>query len=278
MNTIIKINNKENISYYSNNCSGFILGLKDYSTDYIEYSIQEIEEIVNNYKDKEIFIAVNKNIFNSELDDLLEKLILLSKLNIKAVLFYDMSVLYLKNKYNIDIDLVWNQTHMVTNYNTCNYYYEKGVKYGFISGEITLDEILEINNKSNMKFMCLIVGHQVMSHSKRKLLTNFYKSIDKEFDNVEKNVFDRDERYIVKEDKTGTTFKTGDIVNGIIYLDKLKELDYVVIDEDFIDKKIILDLLICIEKSDIDKSIELIGNNTSFFNKKTIYKVKKGDK
>ena len=31
---------------------------------------------------------------------------------------------------NIKIDLVWHQTHMVTNYNTCNFYYDNGVNYG----------------------------------------------------------------------------------------------------------------------------------------------------
>ena len=32
---------------------------------------------------------------------------------------------------------------MVTNYNTCNYYYDKGCEYGVVSSEITLDEINE---------------------------------------------------------------------------------------------------------------------------------------
>ncbi|MDD6878927.1 MAG: U32 family peptidase [bacterium] len=278
MKSIVKINDKNNISYYSNNCDGFILGLKGFSVDYEEFTILEIENLVNTYSKKDIFISINKNIFNDELVLLKESLMKLSMLNIKGILFYDMSILYLKNKYSIEIDLVWNQTHMVTNYNTCNYYYNKGVKYGFISGELTIDEILEINNKSDMKFMTLIIGHQIMSHSKRKLLTNYYKSINKEFDNKEKYISEKTGSYIVKENETGTTFKTNDIVNGIIFIDKLKKLDYVVIDEDLIDKEIIKKLLICVYKNDIENSIELIGDNTSFFNKKTIYKVKKGTK
>ena len=73
-------------------------------------------------------------------------LVQLDKMNITGVFFYDLAVLELKRELNLNIDLVWNQTHMVNNYKTCNYYYSKGVKYALLGKEITLDEILEIIN------------------------------------------------------------------------------------------------------------------------------------
>ena len=47
---------------------------------------------------------------------------------------------YIKEKYNLNTPLVWNQNYFVNNYETCNYYYTKGIKYGVISNEITKEE------------------------------------------------------------------------------------------------------------------------------------------
>lgn len=288
MDVLVKINNKENIKYYSNYTDGFILGLKDFSVDYYEFDLSEIKDIVSCYVDKSFFVAINKNIFNNELDELESLLIKLNELNIKGILFYDMSVLYLKNKNKLTIDLVWNQTHMVTNYNTCNYYYSKGVKYAFVSGEITLDEIIEINNNTKTSLLVQLVGHQVMAHSRRKLLSNYYASKNAKNFSFSNIIKERDEEYIVKEKTSGTTFKTTKILNSIPYLETLNNnnISYGVVDEDFIDKDVVIECLKLINEirnknniqSNIDKSYKLLGDCTSFLFKKTIYKVKRGDK
>jgi len=288
MEVLVKINNKDNIKEYLEYTDGFILGLKDFSVDYYEFDILEIKEIVSLYSNKSFFVAINKNIFNSELSILEKRLNELNSLNIKGILFYDMSVLYLRNKNNLGVDLVWNQTHMVTNYNTCNYYYSKGVKYAFVSGEITLDDILELGSKTNSSLLMQIVGHQVMSHSRRGLLTNYYASKGIKNNSFSKIISERDEEYIIKENNSGTTFKTTKILNAIPYIEKLKEnnISYGVVDEDFIEKDLVIDVLKLIKEinnnfnieQNIKKSYELIGSYTSFLFKKTIYKVKKGDK
>ena len=288
MDVLVKINNKNNVEYYSNYADGFILGLKAFSVDYYEFDLSEIKDIISCYVDKSFFVAINKNIFNNELDKLESVLIELDKINIKGILFYDMSILYLKNKNKLNIDLVWNQTHMVTNYNTCNYYYSKGVNYAFVSGEITLEEIIELSRKTNSNLMVQVVGHQVMAHSRRKLLSNYYASKGERALSLYNFIKERDEEYIVKENASGATFKTGKILNAIPYIEQLREsnISYVVVDEDFIDKEIIKECLILISeinkekniKENIDKGYKLIGEWNSFLFKKTIFKVKKGDK
>lgn len=288
MDVLVKINNKENIKSYYNYTDGFLLGLKDFSVDYYEFDLSEIKEIVSLYKDKIFFVAINKNIFNNELEELEKILIDLNELNIKGILFYDMSVLYLKNKNNLNIDLVWNQTHMVTNYNTCNYYYSKGVKYAFVSGEITLDEIIEMNNKTSSSLMVELVGHQVMAHSRRKLLSNYYASKNEENASFTNVIKEREEEYIVKEKTCGTTFKTSKILNAIPYVEILNNnnISYGVVDEDFIDKDVMIECLVLINEiknnnnvqENIDKSYKVLGDCSSFLFKKTIYKVKRGDK
>ena len=148
---IATVCSKDNILEYKKiGASAFIFGLLNFSSGYHnELSIEEIKELRTIY-DGELFIAVNKNMFNSELEELEKELIELDKLNINGILFYDISVLSLHNRLNLKTPLVWNQTHMVTNYNTCNYYYDKGVEYVYLSSEITTSEICEIKEKSKI--------------------------------------------------------------------------------------------------------------------------------
>lgn len=277
--------------YKEHGIDTFILGLKDYSVNYPMVSIEEIKELSTKYK---LFIAVNKNIFNGELDDLLSKLKELSKLNILGILYYDIGVLNLVKENNISLDLVWHQTHMVTNYNTCNYYYEKGVKYAYLANEITLDEMIEIKNKSNIIPIVEVFGYPIVSFSRRKLLTNYFKSIDKEKTKDLYKLDDKDGSLLIKENNDGASILNGKITNGTRPLFDLinNNFEYLVLDMQEIDLDTSLKILdkymyilenISIitdeEKEDIiSYTNNLVGDNTNFFYKKTIYKVKKGDK
>ena len=101
-------------------------------------------------------------------------------------------------------------------------------------------------------------------------------------------IYEHDNKYLISEDNNGTIIKTSTIFNGIEILPELIEnnLSYVVVDEDLIDYNIILNILDIVSniiqgknvEKNINKSYELIGNNTSFLYKKTIFKVKKDNK
>lgn len=292
MKYVVIPNDINEIEYYNKKgIDTFIVGLEDYCINYPSFSLDEIKDLSSKYR---LFIAVNKNIFNSECSDIKEKLLELSKLPILGVLFYDLGILNIVKENNIEIDLVWHQTHMVTNYNTCNFYYDKGVNYGFLANEITLDEILEIKKKTKMKLMVECFGYPIMSHSRRSLLTNYFKSINKEKENRVYNLTDRENSYLLKETKDGASILFGNLINGTKPLFDLIENDinYVVLDmqevsleigEKVVDKYLyILNSFSNItedEKNEIISNMnELIGESTNFFYKKTIYKVKKGDK
>lgn len=279
-------NNINNLDkYIEYGCNSFILGLKDYSINYCGVTIEEVKNIVNQHKDIEVFISVNKTIFNNELEDLETKLVELNSISIKGILFYDLGVLSLYQKHKFNYSLVWHQTHMVTNYNTVNYYYDKGAMYAYLAGEITSSEMVEIKNKTKSKLFATIIGHPIMAHSRRKLLTNYYESQDRSYNGDLTLINEKDNSYIVTETKDGTCIYDNNIINGIDYIDELSILDYGVIhgfnmDEDLLVKLISLlnDVINNNSDSSKEKIKELIGNNTGFFNKKTIFKVKKDEK
>ena len=276
---------EKNTSNFNNlKTDGIILSLKDYSVQStIYYELDEIKEIINKYPKLEVFIKMNKNIFNDEIDKLKEVLIKLNKLNIKGIFFYDLAILNIKQELDLDVDLVWDQSHMVNNYRTCDYYYNEGVKYALLGKEITLEEIKEIVEKSKITSMVEVVSTPAIAYSKRKLLTNYYKSINKtKKDTLEILEKVTNKYYIVKESNNGTSFYTKDIMNGTSIIKDLYSVNtpYIIMREDgvpafdelvndtfeFIENK-------CKDEEYIEKYKKL-GDNTNFFFKETMYKVK----
>ena len=266
---------------------GLILSLKNYSSQsYLTYTFEEIEQIIKDNPDKEIFINLNKNFFNDEIESLKEILLRIDKLNVKGIFFYDLAILQLKKECNLKTDLIWSQTYMVNNYKTCNYYHSKGVKYALLSKEITLEEIKEIITKSKIEAMVETVSMPSVAFSKRKLLTNYYHNLNKE---AKKNLVVTEkatnEEYQVLEDETGTNFFLNKITNATSIIKELYSCNcpYIILREYGIDHELFKELLIdtqkyieskCQDEEYINK-YKILNDFTNFFFKKTIYQVKK---
>lgn len=278
--------NTRNISDYLNYTNSFIIGLKDFSINYQEYSLEEIKKLKEDYPNIEIFVSVNKNIFNSDLKLLEENLDVLDKLDINGLLFYDLSILSIVNRKKLSIPLVWSQEHMTTNYNTCNYYYDKGCKYVNLSSEITVDEIKEIKDNSQIKLISFMFGYPDVSFSRRKLLTNYFlhNNLNKEKDWYSISS-DENNKYFIKESNLGTRILYGNVLNGIKPFYDLKDiLDYAILNEELMNHdtfisglKVFRELLddkITLDSAN-QKITELVqSDDTVFYYKKTIYKVK----
>ena len=278
--------NTRNILEYLNYTNSFIIGLKDFSINYQEYTISEIKKLKEDYPSIELFVSINKNIFNSDLLLLEEYLEELSKIDIKGVLFYDLSILSIVNRKKLNINLVWAQEHMTTNYNTCNYYYSKGCKYVYLSSEITVDEIKEIKEKSKIELISFFFGYPDVSFSKRKLLTNYflYNKLNKDKDWYTISS-DEENKYFIKESSLGTRILYGKVMNGIKPFYELKDIiSYGVLNEELMDHDIFIKALAVFKElnderitmEEANKRIITLVNSvdTVFYYKKTIYKVK----
>lgn len=284
MKLLIEPSNKNKL--YLDIVDGVILPLNDLAVESnIYFTLEEIEKISKNYNDREIFVKINKNLMNNDIDKVRDALIKLDKLKVKGIFFYDLAILQLKKELNLDVDLVWNQTHMVNNYKTCNYYFEKGVKYALLGKEITLDEIKEILEKSKIISMVEVVSRPSVAFSKRKLVSNYLKNEGRALENkltIKEKITDT--FYDVVEDKNGTSFYLNRIMNGTSIIKELfdNECSYIIfreygLEDNFFQliidtKKYILNG--CLENDYVDK-YKILGNDTNFFFKKTIYRVKK---
>ena len=102
-----------------------------------------------------------------------------------------------------------------------------------------------------------------------------------------KTICEHDKEYLITDNSDGTCIYEGDIINGIDYLNELNDsgIEYGIIHGFNIDDNLLERIISCTKevrdnnsKAIIDEIKTLIGNNTGFFDKKTIFKVKKDEK
>ena len=273
---VIKDNNY--IDYLNCGLDGIIFPLKDFSVDYFKYfSLDEIQEYKSRTK-KKCYVIINKLIFNKELNMLLFTLKKLEDLKVDGVFFYDLAVVNLVKENNININLIFNQTHMVMNSDTINLYYNLGVSSAYLSNEITKEEILNIRNNTKSSLFVLLLGNPSVAMSKRKLLTSYFanKSIKGKKELIIKEPISKQE-FLVKEDDNGTTFFYNKRINlSNIYLELVSNnIDYGIIMQgnySSLEYRKLITSFVNFDK----KTIDLIaGHNRGFLYRKTIYKVKK---
>lgn len=264
---------------------GFIIGIDNMSVNTnLNIPINNIS-ILDDYKDKDIFISLNKNMHNIDLKHLKDIMIKLSNYNIKGVLYYDVAVLQIYKEIKPNYELVWSQEHSTTNYSTINYWYEKGAKYTYLSSDITFEEIKEIKQNSKSTLLVNLFGYLPMFVSKRHIVKN-YLNYFKLKDSSKINYMEKENKiYPIIDKEIGTMCYSNNILNGLKY--SLDLLDcYIVLNSLDID----LDKFICvinlfrnINSKNIEESNNKINNmfnnvDLGFLEKKTIYKVKKNDK
>lgn len=270
-------------TYLEQGAEGLLLPLSSYSSDYlVTFSLEEIENCCK--ENKPVFVIINKVVFDEEIEPLKEILRKLDSFGIEGVFFYDLALLELWKENSYSFDPVWNQTHMVTNTKTCDYYKEQGVSYGYLASEITMEEMKKIIEESKMEFFVLLSGHQIVAHSKRKLLKNYYSVLSKKEQNpitIEEPI--SHQKYDVYEDATGTTFFYHEPLNSSKALPLFSKMEVRgVLNEDFFSHSEFLRILSLYSSYQRDPKEEtlhqldqLLGDYTGFLEKKTIFKVKK---
>ncbi len=252
---------------------GFIVGINGLCVN--TPLVIDKEELDNLKYDKEIFISLNKNMFNSDIDILKETLNYLKNKKINGIFFYDLSVLKLAKDLDVNIPLVWSQEHLTTNYLTCNYYYDKGCKYVYLSSEITLKEITQIATNTKLLTIVPIFGYLPMFNSKRHIVNNYLDTFNLENNNKIHYMYKENNYYPIVDDNIGTTAYSSKILNGIEEIKVLEEnnVSYVTYNSFNIPcdkfKKVL-------EGENPDELFE--NTDKGFLYKETIYRVKKNEK
>ena len=265
------------LEYLDNGLDGMILPLESFSVDYFKYySISDIKEYRKN-TDKLLYVVINKMIFNNELDSLFKVLKELENIKVDGVFFYDLAVLNLVRENNLSINLIYNGTHMVTNSDTIDLYYDLGVKGAYLSNEITKNEVLNIRSNTKSDLFILLLGNPVVAMSRRSLLTSYFANKNKsKSDLITIKEPKSGQEFLVKEDSNGTTFFYNRRLNLSNVYKELKDsgINYGIVEQgDYSsdEYKELINAFVNFNKKKID---ELVGHNRGFLYRETIYKVK----
>lgn len=285
MDIIIKAKSYKNLDkYIEMGANAFLFGINKFSINNLtNLNIRDLIRLKRKYKDIKIYISLNKNMFNKDLKELTNFLKEVDKLNIDGIFFYDLSILNIAKKINLKTNLVWNQNYFVNNYETCNYYYDKDIKYGVISNEITKEEIEKLVRNTKMNMFINVFGYQMMSYSKRKLISNYFRFIKNI--NLKKchKLIENSRTFIIKEEKYGTCFLSDYVLCYVDYLNYFNNIGIkgIILNEDNIEKDKFLNIIKIYKDSIYSKDLnfnkikQIVPNiSIGFLNKKTVFKVK----
>ena len=264
-----------------------VVGIENLSVNFLEVKFSDIPNLSEKVhsKSKKIFISINKNMHNHNLDDVEKVLKKCEELMIDGIFYCDVAVLNIHRKLSLTIPLVWNAEHLATNYNTINYWAKNGISYAFLSNEITLDEIIEIKKNVTIPLIAQAFGYIPMYVSKRHAIDNYLKHFDLSTSSKDFYIFKEEKKYPILERKDNTEIYSYFILNAIVeYADS--DIDYVLlngfkIDSDKFIEVIDMFKMVTKENSlDYKERIDSMFNNTGlcFLYKEAIYQVKKNEK
>lgn len=286
MKLLIMPSSIKQVNEISDNIDGVIVGLGKLCINMpVNFTKEEIFEIIDicNKNSKEVFISLNKNMFNSDLEYLKEILLELDKKEINGILYYDIAIVNMKEELKLKTDLVWNQEHLTTNYLTSNYWYDFGAKYTYLSSEITIDEINEISEKASAKLMVTLFGYLPMFVSRRHLVKNYLDTFNLT-DDSKINILEKEgNKYQIIDTEDGTVAYSSHILNGITEVFNTK-VDYMVLNSFSIDDDKFKEVVYMFKTVTTDnvndykeKIDSMFKTSLGFLYKETIYKVKRND-
>lgn len=217
------------------------------------FSIIQLEKIVNKSKETntKIYVLVNKMIFDNEIDLLTKTLQTLNDLEIDGIYFSDMAVFMVARSLDLHNLLVYAPGMTIVNSQDVKEYLSLGIQAVELANEITLEEKIEIAKNNPNQVGVVIAGYMLMSYSKRKALSNYFKEIDKDVSlkdnfNLRLKEATRTGLMPVYEDNEGTYIYSEYILDSFEFIKQLQtaKFKYFRIDGIFLCNEMIDDLYV----------------------------------
>ena len=158
--------------------------------------------------------------------------------------------------------------HLNASINSHLFYKKRGITGSIVTNDITYNEVLDIKNNTGMNIFYMVYGYLPIFYSRRCLIINYFKYIDKENNSDRYYIYNDNMKYMVIEHNFGTIIYSP-LVNMINEIDKLSNIDNLIIDLSYNNDIDIIDKYLNKEHMD--------NTYTGFFDKKTIYKLRGGN-
>ena len=178
-----------------NGCDAVYIGdeLKNFSIDELNKSV----EYAHN-RGKKVYVSLNKIPHENDINKIKKYIKSLIDTGIDAIVVIEPGMLTIVRDVCEYITIHLSDQANVTNYETAIFWHNQGVKRVIVSKELSCEEIGQIRLKSpiDMEIEALVHGSLFISHSGRKLLSNFLKG-----KNADKNKTINSKKYSLVEEK-----------------------------------------------------------------------------
>lgn len=264
-NLLVIPNRRSDISLLlSKDIRGILLGVKGLSIYPLELDIEDIIGIRDKV-DKKVYIVINRMIHNMDL--VLVRMVLnrVSMSSIDGIVFSDLGVFNIIREMNIDTELIIDIEHQNASINSNIFYYNRGIKSSIVTNDITTSEVMDIKKNTLMNIYYVVYGYLPVFYSRRSLITNYFSYIERDCDSSRYYIYNNDLKYMVVEKDYGTIIYSP-LVNMINEIDRMDDIDNLIINLSYVDDVSIIDKFINREKMD--------DTYIGFGNTKTIYKLK----
>ena len=217
---IILPNNKNLDLYTKYNINSLILPLNDFSIGYnIYFDVEEINELSNKY---DIYVIMNKFLHMDIYK--FKKIYKKFNKNIKFII-EDIGLVNIIDKDR----LVLYENHILSNYKAINFLNSIDIKNVVINNDLTINELKEINDKTNSNIYYFYTCKNILMYSRRNLVSNFNKYFDLE----EKDSYLLEEeishkKLEIKEESDGSVVRFNKIFCASKYLDDLKDFNLII--------------------------------------------------
>lgn len=212
--------------------NAFVIGEEKFGLrlagEFKEPELREAIELIHAHG-KKAYVAVNGIFHNEHIKDLEDYIDLLHELKADRIIFGDPAVVMSMKHRENPIPLNWSAETIVTNHFQCNYWGDRGSSRAVLARELSIDEVLEIKEKSNVEIEVQVHGMTCMFQSKRKLLGNYFMyqdqvmKIENRNENKDMLLYDeeRSNKYPIYEDGNGTHIMSP---NDICLIEDLEDL------------------------------------------------------
>lgn len=167
---------------YSYGADACYIGGKNYSlrANATNFSLDEIK-VATNYAhsiNKKIYVTVNIVFHDDDTKEVVSYLKALSDCKVDAIIVSDPVIIDIVNKNNIDLAMHISTQASILNYETANFWKEKGITRIVLARELSKEEIKEIITRTGLEVETFVHGAMCSSYSGRCVLSNYLTNRD----------------------------------------------------------------------------------------------------
>lgn len=226
------------------------------------------------------YLRINRFFFDTELSFLKEEVSKLKEIGLDGILFSDLGVFNVLETTHFQGELILESDTTVTSSQEVNSYLEAGINRLVVARELTIEELELISQNVKQPLWLNVFGHQLMSTSRRKLLSAYGEQVNIAYD--QSKIYPMQEKtrpenhYLIVEEEAGTHVFDQEILSVLDEIPLLSNFEVGIIDSFGIDSRLIDDYVLAFNKVlDGDKAaIEVFNqaHSDTTFTKALLYK------